>query len=73
MTRRRRVKSGMSTDPLPGADPVDVEEQEREAVPTDDDEVPGAAENLELPAEADEGDVVEQRTDVPGWGDDADD
>ena len=66
----------MSTDPIPNADHADVDEQERLANPADpagaDDPVPGSREGEALPDEADEGDVVEQHTDVPGWGDDED-
>jgi hypothetical protein len=61
----------MSTEPVPGADPVDVAEQEQDVVPPEDDgEADPDAD--QLAAEADEADAVEQQTGVPGWDDDAD-
>jgi hypothetical protein len=57
----------MSTDPqTPHADPADVAEQQQDAVPPAEEEDvpdPGLA---EVPLEANEADVAEQRTEVPG-------
>jgi hypothetical protein len=59
----------MTTDPQsPNADPADVAEQQREVVPSVDDEEAPAPEP-DVPLEADEADVAEQRTDLPGWVD----
>jgi len=61
----------MSTDPVPSADPVDVAEQEQDVVPPEDD-AEADPEPDQLSAEADEADVVEQQTGVPGWDDEGD-
>jgi hypothetical protein len=60
----------MTTDPhSPYADPADVAEQHQDVVPPADDEEVPDVEPEELPLEADEADVAEQRTEVPGWVD----
>ena len=60
----------MTTDPQsPYADPADVAEQHQDVVaPVDDEEVPDV-DPEELPLEADEADVAEQRIEVPDWVD----
>jgi hypothetical protein len=61
----------MSTDPLPSADPADVAEQDQDVVPPEED-AEADPDPDELSAEANEADVVEQQTGVPGCDDDAD-
>jgi hypothetical protein len=62
----------MTTDPQPYADPADVAAQHQDVVPLDDDELTGDVGRADVPLEANEADVAEQRTDVPGWADDED-
>jgi hypothetical protein len=65
----------MTTDPQsPYADPADVAEQQQDAVPpADEEDLPDPGTN-EVPLEADEADVAEQRTEVPeGVEEDLDD
>ena len=62
----------MTTDPQsPYADPADVAAQHQDVVPLDD-EATGDPGRADLPLEANEADVAEQRIDVPGWADDED-
>ena len=62
----------MTTDPQPYADPADVAAQHQDVVPLDDEEVTGDVGRADVPLEANEADVAEQRIDVPGWADDED-
>lgn len=62
----------MTTDPgLPEADPVDVAEQQEDVAPAIDDEELDV-EPDELPWDANEADVAEQRTEAPVIEDDLD-
>jgi hypothetical protein len=54
----------------PDADPADVSEQQEELLPPANDEEAPDPEPDELPLEANEADVAEQRTEVPGSPDD---
>jgi hypothetical protein len=58
----------MTTDPIDSADPADVADQDHDISPAPENTVPATRD--EMPDEADEADVVEQQTDVPGWDDD---
>jgi hypothetical protein len=61
----------MTIEPqIPGADPADVSEQQEELLPPANDEEAPEPEPDELPLEANEADVAEQRTEVPGSSDD---
>jgi hypothetical protein len=62
----------MTTDPQPYADPADVAAQHQDVVPLDDDEATGDVGRADVPLEANEADVAEQRIEVPGWTDDED-
>ena len=59
---------------LPDADPADVAEQLLDVLPPDDDRAVDerAAEETGLPWSADEGDVAEQRREVPAGDDEFD-
>jgi hypothetical protein len=54
---------------LPDADAADLAEQERDVLPPDDDQEVPDVDLGEPPLEADEADVAEQRTEVPGGTD----
>ncbi|MCW2791857.1 MAG: hypothetical protein JWO76_955 [Nocardioides sp.] len=61
----------MTIDPQsPDVDPADLAEQQQDLTPpVVDDEVP-VREPADLPLEADEADVAEQRSELPDWDDD---
>ena len=54
---------------LPDADAADLAEQEQDVLPPDDDHDVPDVDPGESPLEADEADVAEQRTEVPGGAD----
>jgi hypothetical protein len=61
----------MSTDPRAAhADPADVNEQQKDLVPSVEDEEAPDSDPDEVPLEADEADVTEQRIEVPDLVDD---
>jgi hypothetical protein len=70
-SRRPGYRSAMTTDPQsPYADPADVAEQQQDAVPpAEEEDIPDRGPD-EVPLEADEADVAEQRFEVPEGVDD---
>jgi hypothetical protein len=62
----------MTSEPLPNADPADIAEQTQDAFAAIDDEVPADLASGDVPLEANEADVVEQRLEAPVQLDDAD-
>jgi hypothetical protein len=65
---------GMTTDPaIPHADPADVAPQLQDAFPSANDEGVVDYEPGDVPLEANEADVAEQRLSAPGQIDDDDD
>jgi hypothetical protein len=62
----------MTSEPLPNADPADIAEQTQDAFATTDDEVQTDLSSGDVPLEANEADVVEQRLEAPAQLDDAD-
>jgi hypothetical protein len=60
----------MTTEPLPNADPADIAEQTQDAFAATDGEVPADLGSGDVPLEANEADVVEQRLEAPPQLDD---
>jgi hypothetical protein len=55
----------MTSEPLPNADPADIAEQTQDAFAATDDEVQADLASGDVPLEANEADVVEQRLEAP--------
>jgi hypothetical protein len=60
----------MTTEPLPNADPADIAEQTQDAFAATDGEVSADLGWGDVPLEANEADVVEQRLEAPAQLDD---
>jgi hypothetical protein len=60
----------MTSEPLPNADPADIAEQTQDAYDATDGEVSADLGSGDLPLEASEADVVEQRLEAPAQLDD---
>jgi hypothetical protein len=60
----------MTSEPLPNADPADIAEQTQDAFGATDDEVHADLASGDVPLEANEADVVEQRLEAPAQLDD---
>ncbi len=60
----------MTTEPLPNADPADIAEQTQEAFAATDGEVSADLGSGDVPLEANEADVLEQRLEAPAQLDD---
>ncbi|MDQ1673885.1 MAG: hypothetical protein QOK30_366 [Nocardioidaceae bacterium] len=64
------TNEAMTSEPLPNADPADIAEQTQDAYDATDGEVSADLGSGDLPLEANEADVVEQRLEAPAQLDD---